>query len=220
MLGRELVQRLASQSASGAVQRQLRLGNADLANANLAKEGEIAELRNQIAIIRWPKNLIALLHDVLASAGALCASHDQHSVTSRKREPKDVHCHLCELPLCRGIGGVAQSAARSLPCIAFTPNQTLYPSNFCRSSEYALAKEAFDEKMARQAAVLEKIAPAKLIASLAASAEALDEEADALYEKLVAGDVSVEAFQQQHLKLRQAYHVRDIKRQAAEQTLL
>lgn len=74
--------------------------------------------------------------------------------------------------------------------------------------------------MARQAAVLEKIAPAKLIASLAASAEALDEEADALYEKLVAGDVSVEAFQQQHLKLRQAYHARDIKRQAAEQTLL
>lgn len=55
MLGRELVQRLASQSASGAVQRQLRLGNADLANANLAKEGEIAELRNQIAIIRCPE---------------------------------------------------------------------------------------------------------------------------------------------------------------------
>lgn len=46
------MQRLAAQSASSAVQRQLRLGNADLAGANLGKEGEIAELRNQIAIIR------------------------------------------------------------------------------------------------------------------------------------------------------------------------
>lgn len=49
---RDLLQRLAAQSASGAVQRQLRLGNADLAAANLARESEIAELRNQIAIIR------------------------------------------------------------------------------------------------------------------------------------------------------------------------
>lgn len=49
---RDLLQQLAAQSASGAVQRQLRLGNADLAAANLARESEIAELRNQIAIIR------------------------------------------------------------------------------------------------------------------------------------------------------------------------
>jgi hypothetical protein len=49
---RDLFQQLAAHSAGGAVQRQLQLGNADLAAANLAKEAEIAELRNQIAIIR------------------------------------------------------------------------------------------------------------------------------------------------------------------------
>ena len=38
--------------------------------------------------------------------------------------------------------------------------------------------------------------------------------------RFCAGDVTIEAFQQQHLKLRQAYHERDIKRQAAEQTLM
>lgn len=37
--------------------------------------------------------------------------------------------------------------------------------------------------------------------------------------RFCAGDVTIEAFQQQHLKLRQAYHERDIKRQAAQQTL-
>jgi ESCRT-I complex subunit VPS37 len=137
---RDLLQQLAAQSASGAVQRQLRLGNADLAAANLARESEIAELRNQIAIIR--------------------------------------------------------------------------------SSEYALAKEAFDGKQARQAAVLDKIAPQQLIAALAAAAEALDAESEELNDRFCAGDVTIEAFQQQHLKLRQAYHERDIKRQAAEQTLM
>lgn len=160
-----------------------------------------------------------------------------------------------------------------------------------RSSEYALAKEAFDAKAARQAAVLNRIAPQQLISALAASAEALDAESEALNDRCLssefwpsalpvvvafpcicllltsiagqcavksrhecrlppatlrsgqhlnlksknpqslkprccatcrfaAGDLAVEAFQQQHLKLRQAYHARDIKRQAAEQTLV
>jgi hypothetical protein len=58
---RDLLQQLAAQSASGAVQRQLRLGNADLAAANLARESEIAELRNQIAIIRCSYRWLALV---------------------------------------------------------------------------------------------------------------------------------------------------------------
>jgi hypothetical protein len=52
-----------------------------------------------------------------------------------------------------------------------------------RSSEYALAKEAFDEKQARQAAVLDKIAPQQLISALAALAEALDAESEALNDR-------------------------------------
>lgn len=50
---RELVARMAAANLSrGGVQRQLRTGNADLASANITRESEIAELRNQSAIIR------------------------------------------------------------------------------------------------------------------------------------------------------------------------
>ncbi len=45
-----------------------------------------------------------------------------------------------------------------------------------RSSEFALAKESFDQKMARQQAVLDKLSPERLIADLAASAQDLDTE--------------------------------------------
>ena len=49
-----------------------------------------------------------------------------------------------------------------------------------RSSEYAAAKEAFDELAARQAAVLEKVRPAALAAALARRADEVDAESDAL----------------------------------------
>ena len=70
---RELVARMATNPSRGGVQRQLRTGNADLAAANIARESEIAELRNQIAIIRLGRepcadacSINSLLHSVNA----------------------------------------------------------------------------------------------------------------------------------------------------------
>ena len=47
-----------------------------------------------------------------------------------------------------------------------------------RSSEYAAVKEAFDEKHARQAAVLKQLQPSVLIESLAEAAGAADRDSD------------------------------------------
>jgi hypothetical protein len=69
-------------------------------------------------------------------------------------------------------------------CITLRAHSTdLIFVHVCRSSEYALAKEAFDGKQARQAAVLDKIAPQQLIAALAAAAEALDTESEELNDR-------------------------------------
>lgn len=84
-----------------------------------------------------------------------------------------------------------------------------------RSSEYAVAKEAFDERAARQEAVLEKLKPSILIASLAAAAETADAESNVLYEKFSDSEISLDAFVQQHGKMRTLYHTRELKRQAA-----
>lgn len=47
-----LVHRLAADSQVRQVARQLAAGNADMARANLEREAEMGEIRNQIAIIR------------------------------------------------------------------------------------------------------------------------------------------------------------------------
>ena len=49
---------------------------------------------------------------------------------------------------------------------------------FCRSSEYAAVKESFDEKYARQQAVLKQLQPSVLIEALAEAAGAADRESD------------------------------------------
>jgi hypothetical protein len=48
----------------------------------------------------------------------------------------------------------------------------------CRSSEYAAVKESFDEKYARQQAVLAQLQPSALIALLAKAAAAADADSD------------------------------------------
>ena len=50
----------------------------------------------------------------------------------------------------------------------------------CRSSEYAVVRENFDSKHARQKAVLAKLQPQSLIDALAAQAREAEAEADAL----------------------------------------
>mmetsp|Transcript_17776 Transcript_17776/g.53527 ORF Transcript_17776/g.53527 Transcript_17776/m.53527 type:complete len:343 (+) Transcript_17776:205-1233(+) len=137
---RELVAKIAASPARSGVQRQLRLGNADLAAANLAHESEIAELRNQIAIIR--------------------------------------------------------------------------------STEYGPAKAAYDAKVARQQAVLDKFSPARLVEKLGESAADVDAESEALYDTFAAGESTLEAFIQKHMALRRKYHMQETTRQAAAATLL
>ncbi|KAK9845948.1 hypothetical protein WJX81_006726 [Elliptochloris bilobata] len=134
------VRKLAAASGVQQVQAQLRKGNVDLARGTLAREADLSELRNQIAII-W-------------------------------------------------------------------------------SSEYVAAKEAFDEPAARQAAVLEKVRPAALASALARRADEVEAASDALLERFIAGEAGgVDAFVAEYVKLRTRFHERDLKRQAAEQTL-
>lgn len=67
---------------------------------------------------------------------------------------------------------------------------------------------------------MEKLQPAALIAVLAAAAEAADAESNALFDKFSATEIPLDAFVQQHVKLRTLYHTRELKRQAAQQTRL
>ena len=87
-----------------------------------------------------------------------------------------------------------------------------------RSSEYAVAKESFDELAARQDRVLAKLQPSVLIASLATAAATADQESNVLYDQFAAKERTLDDFVMQHVKLRTLYHTRELKRQAAEQT--
>lgn len=88
-----------------------------------------------------------------------------------------------------------------------------------RSSEYALAKEAFDKRRHRQGRVLAKIQPSQLIAHLKGATDAVDEQSSELCATFTAGDMPVEAFVPQYIKLRTLYHERELKGQAALQML-
>ena len=88
-----------------------------------------------------------------------------------------------------------------------------------RSSEYAVAKEAFDELVARQEKVFSKLSPKVLTAGLAAAAEAADAASSDLYAAYTERqEISLEAFVQQHEQLRTKFHMLELKGQAAEQT--
>ena len=90
-----------------------------------------------------------------------------------------------------------------------------------RSSEYAVAKEAFDVLVARQEKVLSKLNPKVLTAGLAAAAEAADTASSDLYAAFTERqEMGLEPFVQQHVQLRKKYHALELKRQAAEQTRL
>lgn len=137
---RQLASAIAGQSRTNKVLEQLREGNRQLAQDNLAQESVLAELRNQIAIIR--------------------------------------------------------------------------------SSEYAVVRENFDGKHARQKAVLGKLQPQALIEALASQAAQTEAEADALQDAFKKGEVSSEAFVERYTQLRKVFHQRDLKCQAAGQTLV
>lgn len=89
----------------------------------------------------------------------------------------------------------------------------------CRSSEYAAAKEGFDQKYRRQQAVLSPLQPAVLIESLSKAAAKADEDSDALYEKFSCSEIPVDSFVAQYVRARKLYHQRELKCQAARQTL-
>lgn len=99
----------------------------------------------------------------------------------------------------------------------------LIPSHFSpfarRSSEYATAKETFEDAYARQEAVLAKIKPAALIQALSEKATEADDAAEQLFAKFMSKEVAVEAFLPSYISLKKQYHQRELKRQAAEQIL-
>lgn len=108
LLCRDLVQRRTASSASGAVQRQLQLGNVDLASANLAKEGEIAELRNQIAIIRWA-TLPEFVHPQASGMVGKCWS----TSISKLKSSGSTALRMSIIKCSRGAAAVVASAAHT-----------------------------------------------------------------------------------------------------------
>ncbi|BDA45046.1 probable vacuolar protein sorting-associated protein 37A at C-terminar half [Coccomyxa sp. Obi] len=133
------VQKQAAKTHIAQVKAQLRSGNLELARQNLEKESTLAELRNQIAIIR--------------------------------------------------------------------------------SSEYAAVKESFDEQYKRQQAVIQPLQPAALIAALERAASNADKDSDQVYDDFLKGQKSVDVFVQEYVKARSLFHQRELKKQAAQQTL-
>ena len=66
---------------------------------------------------------------------------------------------------------------------------------------------------------LRPLQPSVLIDSLSKAAVKADEDSDALYEKFSAGGCTVDSFLAQYVKARTLYHQRELKCQAAQQTL-
>ena len=93
------------------------------------------------------------------------------------------------------------------------------PLCLCRSSEHAPTKEQFDSRLQRQSAALAKLKPEVLIAKLAKASREADDQAEALYDELVAGDLTVEGFITAYSKKKILAHSRNLKSSAATQTL-
>lgn len=89
-----------------------------------------------------------------------------------------------------------------------------------RSSEYAAAKQSFDEVFQRQQTVLDKLAPSSLVAALKKAVDESDAASEKVYDAFQAGERPVEPFIDEYTKLRTVYHSRELKRLAAQQMLV
>jgi len=88
-----------------------------------------------------------------------------------------------------------------------------------KSSEYAGAKAAFEELVARQAAVLAAAAPNVLLGALVADTDKLDDASSALQDQYQSGAMSLDAFVDAYTASRVAFHILDLKRQTSEQSM-
>lgn len=88
-----------------------------------------------------------------------------------------------------------------------------------RSSEYAAAKEAFDQAYTQQEAILQKIKPQMLIEALGVKAAEADEAAEKLHEEMMQKRVPIEGFIAPFIAQKKLFHQRELKQQAAQQIL-
>ncbi|EFJ47567.1 hypothetical protein VOLCADRAFT_105049 [Volvox carteri f. nagariensis] len=89
-----------------------------------------------------------------------------------------------------------------------------------RSGEYAAMRALFEGLYSRQEAVVAKMGTAKLLARLREEADKSDAAADELLERFQEGSLPIEAFVEQYVAAREAFHITDLKRQAAEHSML
>mmetsp|Transcript_9159 Transcript_9159/g.26252 ORF Transcript_9159/g.26252 Transcript_9159/m.26252 type:complete len:326 (+) Transcript_9159:233-1210(+) len=85
-----------------------------------------------------------------------------------------------------------------------------------RSSEYSAAKQAFDDRVNRQAAAVKTLQPSLFLQALESKGAELEEQSEDLYSNFMAEDVPVDVFVDQYLKLRVEVNERLHRRQAAE----
>ncbi|KAG2426228.1 hypothetical protein HXX76_013207 [Chlamydomonas incerta] len=86
-----------------------------------------------------------------------------------------------------------------------------------RSGEYAAMRSMFEDLFNRQRAIIMKMGPDVLMSRLRNEAEETDAASDELLEKFQSGSIgSLEAFVDAYVAAREAFHVVDLKRQAAE----
>jgi len=91
--------------------------------------------------------------------------------------------------------------------------------NIIRACDYVPTKADFDDRAARQSAVLAHISEATLMGHLAAAAESADTHSELLLERFLAGQSSVESFLDEYPKARALYHTREAKRADMEPKL-
>lgn len=88
-----------------------------------------------------------------------------------------------------------------------------------RSTSYEPAKADFEEKLRRQEAAREHIAPEKLIERLYTASVEANREADALEQQFRAGKLPLDKFVEVYAAAKKKYHARELKYQAALQTI-
>ena len=164
----------------------------------------------------------------------LLASEEAY-VAFVQQQAANAHIIQVKAQLRRGNAELARATLAKEALLGELRNQIA----IIRSSEYAAVKESFDEKYARQQAVLAQLQPSALIALLAKAAAAADADSDQactvaafrdacmhaectyvqVYQRFLQGDLSVDAFVAPYVRARTLYHQRELKRQAAAQTL-